>query len=212
MTTSWTPQGDFAQVAQEVETIVYEDPQGNPTTITAALPVEQQDEAQDGTRWGLLLVRRSWLVPAEQLPQAPRPGGRIFRGSQSWTIYRVREQHPAGTYRLDARGWQLSPADQHTVELLLPQWSQDTLGGAVRSWSTTASGLQAQIQLDETRYASLPRLVRQIAHYRILIETSQEVQPGQRIKDDLNRIFDVIEAKGLDAEGDFQLVQCLLRN
>ncbi len=212
MTASWTPQGDFVQVAQGVETIVYEDPQGNSITITAALPVERQDEALDGTRRGLLLVRRSWQVPEEQLPQAPRPGGRVLRGSQSWTVERVREQRPAGTYRLEARAWQLLPADQHTVELLSPQWSQDALGGAVRSWSTTAGGLQAQIQLGENRLIPHSGIVQRAARYRILIETSLEVHPGQRVRDDLNRTFDVIETTGLDAAGGFQLVQCLLRN
>ncbi|GEM_PF-4210408 len=212
MTTSWTPKGDFAQVAQGTETITYEDPQGNATPIAGALPVEQQDEALEGRRRGLLLVRRSWLVPGELLPQAPRPGGRVLRGSQSWTVYRVAEQQPAGTYRLDARGWQLFPADPRTVELLSPQWSPDTLGGATRSWSTTAGGLRAQVQLEENRHVPLSGLVRQIPRYRILLETSLEVQPGQRIRDDLNRTFDVIKTVGLDAEGDFQLVECLLRN
>ncbi len=212
MNTAWNPQGDFALVAQQVETVQYEDPLGNPTTITHALPVEQQDEAADGATQGLLLERRRWLVPQEQLPQPPQPGGRVLRGSQSWSIFRVTAQRPAGTYRLDARGWRLHPAGQHTVELLSPQWASDALGGATRSWTTTASGLAAQIQREAIRPEPLAVLMRHAAHYRILIETSLTIQPGQRIRDDLNRSFDVVETSALNPDEGFQLLRCVLRN
>jgi hypothetical protein len=217
MTTNFTPEDDFAAVADGLEPVTLlrrESPGGPGETLAHALRRaidiaevvgENRKTVESDGRYTAADV--SWSLPAEELADAPRLGDIILDADgRRWTILEVRAVALGTRWRCRTRELSIANGLEDLVDILQAEYTTSESGAVETTWSVLHQNIRARIQPLETKILSQNTLPSSVHRCRVILEESFDLDHTHRLRGPDGTVYRLVAVGGFPKLGELQTI------